>query len=694
MMLGATAEEEETTAVVPQHVSMPSSSSRRGISPIKRYLVWLLSIILVLPLLLSHGVQAARANEDDSTAGACDADTPSSPSSSSSGSNRLFSSGKKRGGGGKHVLMVSINELSHIKPLTALARELLRRGHQITFVAPESCLLSSGASASSSSSIAEDGTAAAAPCQLDTKSWMTTYLPKATFLSAGAALTSAEKEAAAPRDLGRAVLYALQTVSDVNEALLTRLLDTFAPVPGSPGATTTTAESEKMEKKLPPPDMMVVDFLTTAAVDAAEALGVPLMVNNPFPICHDLTEPQGILVPVHAFPAPLRSLKTFKGRIANLINHFLWLGVGLYAARLRNLTRARHSLPSLPSLEQLSFRASSVEARAWIFQNTVFGLEVPRVIDPRTHMVGPLFLPQGGEACTAGKPEKDCRAALKWLGKGSVSRPVIFVNLAEPLAPAPLVMVQAAIKALASDQIGAHFDVLWALDERSRVRLDRPVPSHMLVVSAVNHMAVLSHPRVVLSLCQPSLEAVSEALWHGVPVLGLPLRGYDRGACTLAQDAGAALCLLPSGRRGWGNPENLVEAIKELAPPPSLPSSSSSSKRYREKARRLAVVMQASGGVPRAADLVELGMRVGLSHLQQPKLEIGLGMGSTWLGGSMVDVRLVLFLILLLCYWTLTLGCRLVRRLLKWWRLAMAKEGEGGGEGEGEGGRKMEGGDE
>ncbi|KAM3577996.1 hypothetical protein VYU27_000099 [Nannochloropsis oceanica] len=688
-MVGVTEE-----ASVPQYVPTPSSStSRRRFSPIKRYLVWLLSIILILPLLLAQGVQAAQANEDDSTAMECDADTLISSSSSSrsstgsttgstTGTHRFFNRGKKRGGGGKHVLMVSINELSHIKPLTALARELLRRGHRVTFVAPESCLLSSGASASSNS-IGEDGPPAAAPCQLDTRSWMTTYLPKATFLSAGPALTSAEKEAAAPRDLGRAVLYALQTVSDVNEALLTCLLDTYSPVPDSPGVKTTTAESDKMEK-LPSPDMMVVDFLATAAMDAAEVLGVPLMVNNPFPICHDLTEPQGILVPVHAFPAPLRSLKTFKGRIANLINHILWLGVGLYAARLRNLARARHALPSLPTLEQLSFRASPVEARAWILQNTVFGLEVPRVIDPRTHMVGPLLIPQGGEACTAGKPERDCRAALKWLGRGSVSRPVVFVNLAEPLAPAPLVMVQAAIKALASDQIGGHFDVLWVLDEGSKVRLDRPVPPHMLVVSAVNPLAVLSHPRVVLSLSQPSLEAVSEALWHGVPVLGLPLRGYDRGACTLAQDAGAALCLLPTGRRGWGVPENLVGAIKELAPP-STPSSLPASKRYRENARRLAVVMQASGGVPRAADLVELGMRVGLSHLQQPKLEIGLGMGSSWLGGSMVDVRLVLFVILLLSYWTLTLGYRLLKRLHKWWRLAMAKEGGGGEDGGGKG---------
>jgi len=34
--------------------------------------------------------------------------------------------------------MVSINELAHIKPLTAVGRELIRRGHRVTFAAPES----------------------------------------------------------------------------------------------------------------------------------------------------------------------------------------------------------------------------------------------------------------------------------------------------------------------------------------------------------------------------------------------------------------------------------------------------------------------------------------------------------------------------------------------------------------------------
>lgn len=646
----------------------------------KYFRLWILSTMLVLYLL--PGLMTVVTAEDgleaqDTARASCDSDMTSSRKRSSRGisvgGSRFLS--RKRGTAGKHVLMVSINELSHIKPLTALARELLQRGHHITFVAPESCLLNTAFTST-------DKFATEAPCQIDTKGWMSKYLPKATFVSAGVALTSAEKEAATPRDLRRAVLYALHTVSDVNEALLTRLLRTFSPASNSSGGMH-GGEDEGQVARLPAPDMMVADFLTTAAVDAAEALGVPLIANNPFPICHDLTEPQGILVPVHAFPAPLRSLTTFKGRIANLINHFLWLGVGLYAARLRNLTRSKHGLPALPCLEQMAFRGSALEARAWILQNTVFGLEIPRVVDPRTHMLGPLLLPFGGEACTPGKAERDCRAALKWLGKGRSERPVLYVGLAEALTPAPMPVTLAAMKALASDQIGQHYDVLWVLDEESRLRLDRPVPVHMLVVTAVNQRAVLSHPRAALVLAQPALGLISEVLWHGLPVLGLPLRSYDRGACTLAQDAGAAVCLPPSGPGGWPEAENLVRAIWELAPPPRPPVAPSAldpsfsfpgrPSNFRAQARRLAIIMHASGGVARAADLVELGMRVGLAHLQRPSLDIGFGMGSSWLGGSMVDVRLVLFLILLLCYWTLALSYRLGRRLHKWWSVVGRK---------------------
>ncbi len=252
------------------------------------------------------------------------------------------------------------------------------------------------------------------------------------------------------------------------------------------------------------------------------------------------------------------------------------------------------------------------------------------------------------------------------------------MNLAEALAPAPMAMAHQVMRALSADQVSRHFDVLWVLDDASRLLLERPVPPHMLAVPAAPHLEVLRHARVRAVLSQASLEAVSEALWHGLPVVGLPLRGYDRGACTLAQDAGAARCLLPSGKRPWTSPQVIVEAVLEVAgaagqqesPPLPLPLGSASP--FQAHARRLAAIMQAAGGVPRAADLVELAARVGLAHLQQPRLEIGLGMGTTWLSGSMIDVRLALFVVVLLLYWAAALAFRLARRLLRWTKYLQA----------------------
>jgi choline-glycine betaine transporter len=39
---------------------------------------------------------------------------------------------------------------------------------------------------------------------------------------------------------------------------------------------------------------------------------------------------QGLMVPVHAFPRPLRSLESFTGRIGNYIEHFIWFAIGLH----------------------------------------------------------------------------------------------------------------------------------------------------------------------------------------------------------------------------------------------------------------------------------------------------------------------------------------------------------------------------
>ena len=63
-------------------------------------------------------------------------------------------------------------------------------------------------------------------------------------------------------------------------------------------------------------------------------------------------------------------------RIATVI----WMILGLYGARLRNIVRLKHHLPTLPYFRQLGLRATPNEAKALIIQNTVFGFDIPRCV--------------------------------------------------------------------------------------------------------------------------------------------------------------------------------------------------------------------------------------------------------------------------------------------------------------------------
>ena len=72
--------------------------------------------------------------------------------------------------------------------------------------------------------------------------------------------------------------------------------------------------------------------------------------------------------------------------------------------------------------------------------------------------------------------------------------------------------------------------------------------------------------------------------------------------------------------------------------------------------------MRAAGGAGRAADLVELALEVGMGHLEEPRVGMGLG----WLSGSMADVRLGLFAVGLLAYAVLVLLFRVLRRWVRW----------------------------
>jgi len=175
---------------------------------------------------------------------------------------------------------------------------------------------------------------------------------------------------------------------------------------------------------------------------------------------------------------------------------------------------------------------------------------------------------------------------------------------------------------------------------------------------------VLTSSKVKAFMSHCTLEAVSEALWAGLPIVGIPLRGNQPGTCVLAQNMGAACCTY-FRQLSSGDKEKLLQhlahhILRELQ---KVLVDADSAAIYRLQALRAQQVMQFGGGVQRAADLVEVGLFGGLELLQKPHDRLGLG---GWMTGSMVDVRLGVFLITILGYSMFILIIRWTRRLFRY----------------------------
>lgn len=175
----------------------------------------------------------------------------------------------------------------------------------------------------------------------------------------------------------------------------------------------------------------------------------------------------------------------------------------------------------------------------------------------------------------------------------------------------------------------------------------------------------MTSPRVKAVMTHCSMEGVSAALSEALPIIGVPLRGNQAGVCVLAQNMGAGSCYSSRGASvEEESPEHrfdrmareLTRHIRKVMLDPSTAT------QYQQQAVRAQRVVQLGGGVARAVDLVEMAMYGGLELLQEPFDRLGL---AGWLVRSMVDVRVGVFLLVMLVWWAVVMCCRGMRRLKK-----------------------------
>jgi UDP:flavonoid glycosyltransferase YjiC (YdhE family) len=317
------------------------------------------------------------------------------------------------------------------------------------------------------------------------------------------------------------------------------------------------------------PDLMVVDFATTAALDAAEAAGVDFVVNNA-----DLLAvlPIGLLPPASDVPALFsgklrKDLGAFDRAMAPLARWVGALGMQLTVGRAQNACRRARGLAPVDYGHRLDDRTVLVDS--------AFGIEYPRPLPPNVHLVGPMLDP---DEPALSAPER------AWLEEGP---PVVFVNFGTVAMPS-----RQQLQKLAAGLASNRFRALWVLRQEAHERLPDALPPNVRVASWVtSQVNVLAHDNVRAFVSHCGTNSVQESIWAGTPLVGFPMFAAQRDMGLRVVDAGVGV-LLDKTRF---TPAELRASVERLLDDTSF-------RRATDPIRR---AFEAAGGVRRAADLIE-----------------------------------------------------------------------------------------
>mgnify|MGYP002780876510 CR=1 FL=1 len=433
---------------------------------------------------------------------------------------------------GRSIWLVSIPLMGHLGPLLQQGRELARRGWNVSVAT------------------SEEGAGAVA------------RFPELEFINLGPSHVDREgagrllERVTAEPDFGRGLWLIVTALAE-------------------PWGTMYDGLSAELKRRRP--DIMVVDLASTAGLDAADAAGVPFVVNNA-----DLltTLPAGLLPAAPHVPPVLSERSARKPLSAaatalHPLRRVLERGVvSATVGRMHNKLRRSRGLPPVDFHQRLLGRL--------ILVNSAFGLEYPRPLPPLIRMVGPM-LPEVETL----PPELDA-----WLNDGP---PVALVSFGTVSAP-PSEMLRRVAQGLGSES----FRALWALRADLHGELPDDRPAAVRVEAWLPQLAaVLRHPNVRVFVSHCGTNSVQESLVNGTPVVGIPLFGVQRDMAIRVEDAGVGVHL-PKHRFTPADLRGAIERVMDEAYRANLPALQSS--------------MRLAGGVTRAADLIEEAARVGVAH--------------------------------------------------------------------------------
>jgi UDP:flavonoid glycosyltransferase YjiC (YdhE family) len=317
------------------------------------------------------------------------------------------------------------------------------------------------------------------------------------------------------------------------------------------------------------PDVVVADMFSSAGISAADASGVPCVVNNP-----DLVGAISLklLPPADHLPFLFsgrshRDVPWWQPLTAPLLRRLATVAASATVGRQLNRQRASRGLPPVDIHDLLRDRQVLVDG--------AFGLEYPRPLPANIAMVGAM-LPQPVPTLPP--------AMAAWLSDGP---PVVYVNLGTLAVPPPAQLAKMT-DALTHDA----FRALWILKRAQASQLATPLPPGLRLLEwGPPPLAVLAHPNVGVCLSHCGINSVHESVQAGTPIVGIPMFADQRDMAVRVADAGIGTWLDKRRFTADGLRAAILRVLNEQSFRRALPA--------------VQRALADAGGVRRAADLIE-----------------------------------------------------------------------------------------
>ena len=326
------------------------------------------------------------------------------------------------------------------------------------------------------------------------------------------------------------------------------------------------------------PDIIVSDFLSLTAIDLGEVFSIQNIVvyptMDPHRFAGDTNLDSEYLSVVTKYASLPDSDNILYRALKYGIKRTMVFIFNQYLVRRRNQLRARFELGPVTTL-----LGNGLETPYFVFYESFFGFDEPRLIPPFVENIGPLTLK---ELETPNDLE-----ITEWLEK---CNSFIYVAVG-------------SITSISEEQAEVFHKTFESFPYSFLVSSKTFVSElpNVKVVKWVNQIEVLQHPRLLAFISHGGISSIMEAIESIIPLICLP-QGKDHFFhCDRVKSIGIGETLRPESL----NVNTLSKAIEIVI----------QNHRYKAEMQKIKIIMKIQGGEKRIADAAIEFAKVGYQHL-------------------------------------------------------------------------------